>query len=654
MADDNSAREDEGFEEEELDETSFRSVKDAVLFAIDISSSMLKPRPSADPKKPGEESPASAALKCAYHLMQQRIISNPHDMIGILLYGTESSQFYDEDGESADLSYPHCYLFTDLDIPSAEQVKELRSLAEDENVAREILKPSEERVSMANMLFCANQIFTSKAPNFLSRRLFIVSDDDNPHSDNKSIRSAATVRARDLYDLGVTIELFPISRPDHEFDTSKFYDDIIYKTSPSDGEAPAYLQPDTNATTGKGDGISLLNTLLSSINSRSVPRRSLFSNVPLELGPNLKISVSGYLLLKRQEPARSCYVWLGGETPQIVKGITTQMADDTAQAVEKDDIRKAYKFGGEQVAFTIEEQQALRNFGDPVIRIIGFKPLTALPIWANVKHPSFIYPSEEDYIGSTRVFSALHQKLLKDEKMALVWFIPRKNSTPTLSAMIAGAEKIDENGVQKVPPGMWIIPLPYADDVRKNPESTMNVAPEPLIDTMRAVIQQLQLPKAVYDPTKYPNPSLQWHYRILQALALDEDHPGTPEDKTKPRYRQIDKRAGDYVLAWSEELDAQSAKMFGGTAATKSTLVKRGPKEQPETADADAHPAKRVKTEGGTSELDDEIKRNFEKGTVAKLTMPVLKEFLVSHGRAAAGKKADLVDRVEQYFEQKS
>lgn len=203
---------------------SFRSVKDAVLFAIDVSSSMLKPRPSSDPKKPGEESPTSAALKCAYHLMQQRIISNPRDMIGVLLYGTEKSKFYDEDGDAGDLSYPHCHLFTDLGIPSAEEVKALRALAEDEEKAREILKPSEERVSMANVLFCANQIFTSKAPNFLSRRLFIVTDDDNPHGENKSLRSAATVRARDLYDLGVTIELFPISRPGHEFDTSKFYD----------------------------------------------------------------------------------------------------------------------------------------------------------------------------------------------------------------------------------------------------------------------------------------------------------------------------------------------------------------------------------------------------------------------------------------------
>lgn len=232
----------------------------------------------------------------------------------------------------------------------------------------------------------------------------------------------------------------------------------------------------------------------------------MFSNITLELGSDLKISVNGYLLFKRQEPARSCYVWLGGETPQIAKGVTTLTADDTARTVEKGEIRKAYKFGDEQISFTPEEQQSLRSFGDPVIRIIGFKPLSALPFWANMKHPTFIYPSEETYVGSIRVFSALHQKLVKDSKMALVWFIARKNAAPVLAAMIAGEEKADEKGNQKFPPGMWILPLPFADDVRQNPEATLNVAPEPLIDRMREILQQLQLPKAVYDPTKYPNP----------------------------------------------------------------------------------------------------------------------------------------------------
>lgn len=145
--------------------------------------------------------------------------------MGVLLYGTEASKFYeDEEGGRGDLPYPHCYLFTDLDVPAASDVKELRSLVHDEGKAEEILVPSKEPVSMSNVLFCANQIFTSKASNFASRRLFIVTDNDNPHEKDKALRSAATVRAKDLYDLGVIIELFPISRPDHEFDRSKFYD----------------------------------------------------------------------------------------------------------------------------------------------------------------------------------------------------------------------------------------------------------------------------------------------------------------------------------------------------------------------------------------------------------------------------------------------
>jgi ATP-dependent DNA helicase 2 subunit 1 len=146
-------------------------------------------------------------------------------MMGVLLYGTEASKFYDDDGDGrGELPYPHCYLFTDLDIPAASDVKALRSMVHDEDEAVEILVPSKEPVSMANVLFCANQIFASKAANFSSRRLFIVTDNDNPHGKDKALRSATTVRAKDLYDLGVIIELFPISRPGQEFDASKFYD----------------------------------------------------------------------------------------------------------------------------------------------------------------------------------------------------------------------------------------------------------------------------------------------------------------------------------------------------------------------------------------------------------------------------------------------
>ena len=184
---------------------------------------MLTAPPPSDAKKQEQESPSLAALKCAYALMQQRIISNPNDMMGVLLYGTESTKFQEEEAPGG-LAYPNCYLLADLDIPAAGDVKSLKDLVEDDEESQKLLVPATEPVSMANVLFCANQIFTTKAPNFTSRRLFIVTDNDDPHAKDKALKSSAAVRAKDLYDLGVIIELFPISRPDHEFDRSKFYD----------------------------------------------------------------------------------------------------------------------------------------------------------------------------------------------------------------------------------------------------------------------------------------------------------------------------------------------------------------------------------------------------------------------------------------------
>lgn len=209
---------------------SYKTPKDAVLFAIDVSESMLRRPPPSESKKADQDSATSAALKCAYSLMQQRIISNPNDMMGIILFGTQRSRFQADD-ETSDgrHQYPHCYLLADLDKPAASDVKRLRSLVEDEEESKELLVPSDEPAAMANLLFCANQIFTTKAANFSSRRLFLVTDNGNPHGNNKNMKSSSIVRAKDLFDLGVAIELFPISQPGSDFDTSKFYDVGIHK-----------------------------------------------------------------------------------------------------------------------------------------------------------------------------------------------------------------------------------------------------------------------------------------------------------------------------------------------------------------------------------------------------------------------------------------
>ena len=392
----------------------------------------------------------------------------------------------------------------------------------------------------------------------------------------------------------------------------------MYSSAPSDPDAPASL---TRApkTSQSGDGLSLFASLLSSIRSKAVPKRALFANLPLELGPELRISVKGYIIFKRQEKQKTAWVWNSGEETQLVKPVSTKLTEDAGKPVEKAQIRKAYKFGGAQISFTTDELAAIRNFGDPVIRIIGFKPhdRETLPIWANSKISTFLYPSEEGYVGSTRVFSALQRKLKIDSKMALAWFIARKNAAPTLVAIVPGDERRNEEGDQIVPDGLWLVPLPYADDIRKNPETRVVTAPDALVDKMREIMRQLQLPRGQYNPENYPNPDLQNHYRILQAVALEEVPTDLPEmdDKTVPRFKAIHKRAGEYILDWGEELHEQH-RLWEEENRHETTLAKR-----PLSSAGDGGPKKKAKSEGADQGLgDDEMKSNFEKGSVGKVT----------------------------------
>ncbi|KAH8889872.1 Ku DNA-binding complex, Ku70 subunit [Thozetella sp. PMI_491] len=644
-AEDRDESGDEG-EEDEVDESNYKTQKDAVLFAIDVSASMMKPPRESDSKKADKDSALSAALKSAYEIMQQRIISQPKDMMGILLFGTEKSKFRDDEGRGGS-GYPHCYLFSDLDVPAAKDVKALRALVEEDEDPDEILVPSAEKVSMSNVLFCANQIFTTKAPNFGSRRLFLITDNDDPHAGDKQAKSSAAVRAKDLYDLGVVIELFPISPEGKGFSLAKFYDDIVYH-DPATDEGTS----DEVKVSKSGDGLTLLKSLVSNINSKQTPKRSYFSKLPFEIAPGFTISVSGYNILHKQTPARSCYVYLGGAQPLLAQSETVKTTSDH-KAVEQGELKKAYKFGGDYIYFNQDELKDLKKFGgkpeegsksERILRIIGFKPRSALPVWATVKKSIFVFPTEEEYVGSTRVFSALWQKLLKDDKMGIAWFIPRVNAAPRLVAILPSRSPDDEGSATPyLPAGLWLYPLPFRDDVRDLEIKPSQGCSNNLIDKMRPIIQNLQMPKAVYNPERYPNPSLQWHYKILQINALEDEVPEEQEDSlTKPRYRQIHNRVGGYMSDWKNAV-FEEAKEVGTVRAVKREAE----------VDEEPRAAKRSRaTKASEGHLSNaELKAAVAQDTLKKMTVAQLKDILMSKGVNASGKKADLVDALEQWVD---
>lgn len=56
--------------------------------------------------------------------------------------------------------------------------------------------------------------------------------------------------------------------------------------------------------------------------------------------------------------------------------------------------------------------------------------------------------------------------------------------------------------------------------------------------------------------------ALQWHYSILQAMALEEDLPEHPIDHTLPKYKMIEKHVSGTVGQWGHVLDQTSSTLF--------------------------------------------------------------------------------------------
>ena len=174
------------------------------------------------------------------------------------------------------------------------------------------------------------------------------------------------------------------------------------------------------------------------------------------------------------------------------------------------------------------------------------------------------------------------------------------------------------------------------------------------MEELTPATEQLNLPKGTYDPSKYPNPSLQWHYRILQALALDDEIPEKPDDKTIPKYRQIDKRVGVETTEWGKTLERVFRKYLEDNPDAASTGSKRPTSNGNTYQSTKDGPGKKVKMEDVRSALNEaEIRQLWEKGQLSKLTVAQLKDFAAMKKISVAGKKADILEKVEAWLESK-
>ncbi|KIM74877.1 hypothetical protein PILCRDRAFT_800357 [Piloderma croceum F 1598] len=652
-------------EDEELQDTSFfDSKRDVILFCIDCSPSMqsLHDDPTYEDL---QTSHLYTALEAAMQIQKKKVVVGPQDAVGIMLFNTTRQNDRKEKGGAGSEIKQNNYIYQHITPISAPKIQELIQLLEAAREDPTLLSkefpplPVGKKVPMGDVFTSCNWVLRDEAPKTATKRVFLITDSDDPHADAltpHALLDPARTTLRDLTHAGVAVEPFFISDAQNPFDTSKFYSSVLLPNNLSlsslDEDSKDFTEEERTILP-ESISITRIDDLLAQMRFHEVPKRAQFS-IGMELGAGLVIGVKGYgLVTEQKKGAYKYFVDLGDRME--VAGVKTVYLDEDQQAeVDKSQMLYGMSLGataadaddedegagaglgtrlvpaGKRPFFTAEDVRSFRTLGlDPTVKLLGFKDESELAFEDNVKHSFFLYPDEMAYSGSKRTFSALLKSMISKKKIGIAIALTRRNSSPIFCAMLPQAEQPEEGGWNE-PPGFHLVPLPFADDIRAAPIEEACRAQEEVKEAARAWITKLCVKNGAYPPDSYPNPALAFHNAQLEASAFSEEFDAESfEDLTLPKVDMIHKRAGGLLQEWKKALmNDESANKVIVTASKSGTKRK---------ADSSVDEA--------------EIRSKYENGTLGKITVQQMKDFLKSKSIAVSGKKADLVDRIADWID---
>ncbi|KFO91633.1 X-ray repair cross-complementing protein 5, partial [Buceros rhinoceros silvestris] len=579
------------------------SGRDSLIFLVDASEAMFEPD--------GEGvTPFDMTIQCIRNVYTSKIISSDRDLLSVVFYGTE------ENKNSAD--FKHIYVLQELDNPGAKRVLELDKYRGDEGrvLFRETFGHNAD-YSLGEALWACSNLFSDVRVRLSHKRIMLFSNEDDPHANDSAKAKLARTRAGDLRDTGIILDLMHLKKPGG-FDISLFYRDIINIAEDED----LGIQPEESEK---------LEHLMKKVRAKQTNKRSLVRiNLYLNKDADLSLSVGVYNLV--QKAYKSYPVKLYRETNEPVKIKTRMFNGKTGSLLLPSDTKRAQTYGNRQIVLEKEETEELKRFDSPGLFLIGFKPLSMLKRHHHIKPSQFIYPEESIISGSTTLFNALLMKCLERKVMALCRYTIRRNTPPRFVALVPQEEEVDEQKVQVAPPGFHIIFLPYADD-KRNIDFTEKVpASREQVGKMKEIIQKLRFKYRYMEINRIHANSLHM-YNLFRHFC---DHSVFERANLSllpvPKSEEMNRRLGNLVEEFKQLVYPSDYNPDG-----KAVKRKQG---------SDGQTEKRPKVEVSK----DELRSHVQKGTLGKLTVPVLKDACRLYGLKGEGKKQELMDALTEYF----
>ncbi|EER97823.1 ATP-dependent DNA helicase 2 subunit KU70 [Sorghum bicolor] len=596
--------------------------KDMVVYLVDASPKMFTPATTQDNEK--QETYFHTIVNCITESLKTQIIGRSYDEVAICFFNTKEKK------NLQDSAGVYVYNVGDreqLDRPTAKLIKDF-SCIEDSFMStigsRFGITAGSRENTLYNALWVAQALLRKGSVKTVSKRILIFTNEDDPFGTvtgavkTDMIRTTIQ-RAKDAQDLGLSIELLPLSQPDEQFDMSLFYADLIGL----DGDEITEYLPSA------GDKLEDMANQL----RKRIMRKRRVKTLSFAITNDVCIEVNTYALVRPTTPGK--ITWLDSLSNLPLKAERSFICNDTG-ALLQDPQTRFQMYNDTIVKFSVLELSEVKRVASHHLRLLGFKPLDCLKDYHNLRPSAFIYPSDERIFGSTRVFVALHSSMLRLGRFALAFY--GNPTRPQLVALVA-QEEVTSSGGQLEPPGMHMIYLPYSDDIRYPEEFhvTSDDAPRATNEQIKKALNLLKrIDLKKFSACQFANPALQRHYGILEALALGEDEMPDIKDDTLPDEEGLSRPGVVNAIeefktsVYGENYDQEEAEAAAGKASRGDASKKRK-----QITDA----AVQMSAAYDWAELADN-------GKLKEMTVVELKSYLTAHGLPVSGKKEVLVSRI--------
>ncbi|XP_050071922.1 X-ray repair cross-complementing protein 6 [Anopheles maculipalpis] len=560
-------------------------------------------------------------------MMRNKVVTNETDLIGVVFYNTKNNPAPETEEElQPGLVAPRqCAIYLPLGTTSVETIRKVRGMRESKDLFDFDTKYGHaEGTSLSNVLWLCSRMFSHCGYKLSQSTIVLFTGNDMPHDSSTSEYQQALVKARDLQQKEIFVELVPMSG---NFDCDKFYKEFLCTVL---GEDMADFVPPVYEKSR--------DRLLYRLFVKSYKKRSM-AHLKWYLADDLALGVNVYSL--RRSPRYPKKVRLMRSTNEVIvtkrvhmsSTINEDGAEEESKVILPGEQRKSITIGGEKVSFKSEEVAHIKQLLQPGLRLLGFKPSSVIDIAYHLRSCLFLYPNEGYINGSTTLFRALYEKCLEKNQVAFCMLIMRRKQPLKLVALVPQQELgHDPLGEADRHCGFRVEFIPFAGDIRKLSmleEITVPEVTDEQTDLFKKMIKKV---KFKFHPSHFEDPSSQNLYINIESLVFDVED-AELFDSTRPDCEKIDMKL--------EPILSDMERLFGEDPA-------EAPKRRRNVGENNDGGEPRAKGARVLPANDEELLQMVKDGKAQSLTVAMLKEYLVKQGVRGLSQltKLGLIDKI--------